>query len=49
MKQDVEIDSSASGGSQGKHMKHVSFAWPLPEAALSTFNVSSSVKNNLKK
>jgi hypothetical protein len=29
-------------------MKNVSFAWPLPEAALSTFNVSFSVTNNFK-
>jgi hypothetical protein len=39
-KQDVEIDSSASSEGQGKHMKHVSFDWPLLETALSTINIS---------
>jgi hypothetical protein len=36
----VETDSLASTGGQGKYMKYVSFPWPPPEAAMSIFNVS---------
>jgi hypothetical protein len=39
-RQNVEIDSSASSGGQGKCMKCVSFSCPRIEAALSVLKVS---------
>jgi hypothetical protein len=36
----VEIDSPASRGGQGKYMKYVSLSWPPLEAALLIFNGS---------
>jgi len=44
MKQDVKIDSAASGGGQANYMKYVSFPWPQLEAALSIFNIRFVLK-----
>jgi hypothetical protein len=42
--QNVEIDSAASSGGQGKYVKHVSFPWPPLEAAFLIFNARLFVK-----
>jgi hypothetical protein len=46
-KQNVEIDSPASSGGQGKYMKYVSISWPPLEAALSIFNFSFFVTKEI--
>ena len=38
--QNVENDSAASSGGQGKYVKYVNFPWPPLEAALTFFNFS---------
>jgi len=45
-KQNVEIDSAASSGGQGKYMKYVSFPWPPLEKQMPFLNVIISCKNN---
>jgi len=40
MNQNVESDSAAASGGQGKYVKYVNFPWPPPEAAPSVFNFS---------
>jgi hypothetical protein len=47
-KHNVETDSRASSGGQGKYMKWVRFPWPPLGAALSIFNVSFFVKNTFQ-
>jgi hypothetical protein len=39
-KQNVEFDSPASSGGEGKYMKYVSVPWPLLETALSVFTIN---------
>jgi hypothetical protein len=39
-KENVEIDSAASSGGQGKYIKYVNFHWSPLEAALSIYNFS---------
>jgi hypothetical protein len=43
-KQNVEIDSHATSGGQGKYMKYVIVTWPPLEAALLTLNVVCFLK-----
>ena len=46
----IENDSAASSGGQGKYVKYVNFPWPPLEAALPVFNVSLFYfKTNFKK
>jgi hypothetical protein len=47
-KQNVEVDSPASSGGQGKYMKCDSFTWPPLEATLSILNFSLFLKNNFR-
>jgi hypothetical protein len=49
MKQNVEIDSAASGGSQAKYMKFVSFPWPQLEATQSILNIRFVLKKILRR
>jgi len=39
MNQNFEVDTPASSGVLGNCLKHVSFPWPPPEAAVLVFNV----------
>jgi hypothetical protein len=48
MKQNVEIDSAASGGSQVNYMKFVSFPWPQIEATQSILNITFVFKTFLR-
>ena len=40
--QNVEIDSRASSGGQGKFMKYVIFLWPPIETEISVLNIRLS-------
>ena len=48
-KQNVEIDSPASSGGQGKDLKYVRFSWPPLEAALSILTLAFMQENNFYK
>jgi len=39
-KQNIEIDTSASSGGQGKYVEYVRFTLPPPVTAMSILNVS---------
>jgi len=46
-KHNVEIDSPASSGGQGKYMKYVNFSWSPPEAAVPFLNVGPLLIKNI--